>query len=77
MADMARSVGCPDGGACHHDCADSCWRVQTCAPLSASGWDDWPEEVRAANPPVARIENVLLAGAESDQRTPNRGQSER
>jgi hypothetical protein len=56
---------CPDGGACHHDCGTSCWRVATCLPLSASGWKDWPAKVRAANPPTLRIENLLIGG-ESD-----------
>jgi putative component of membrane protein insertase Oxa1/YidC/SpoIIIJ protein YidD len=56
---MRRS--CPDDAACHHDCTLSCWRVATCAPLTASGWDDWPDEVKAANPPVLRFENLLIA----------------
>lgn len=41
---------CPDGGYCHHQCAehspDECFRVACCAPLSAaypSG--EWPAEV--------------------------------
>lgn len=36
-----RTRGCPDGGACHHDCGETCWRSQTCAPLSSCG-DIWP-----------------------------------
>lgn len=60
---------CPDGGACHHECEQSCWRVATCAPLSASGWEDWPEEIKAANPPVDRIENLII-GFPPQQDTP-------
>ncbi len=37
---------CPDGGTCHHACGEMCWRVKTCVPLSSSGWDDWPEEIK-------------------------------
>lgn len=37
---------CPDDGACHHNCGASCWRVGACAPLSASGWEDWPAEIK-------------------------------
>lgn len=38
---------CPDGGACHHECATNCcFRVATCEPLSASGWTDWPQTIR-------------------------------
>lgn len=60
-------MNCPDGGHCHHECTDSCWRVHTCVPLTASGWDDWPPEVRAANPPVLRSENVLIAPARESE----------
>ena len=40
---------CPDEGYCHHDCETRCWRVGTCVPLSASGWDDWPTDVKDAH----------------------------
>jgi hypothetical protein len=53
-------MNCPDSGWCHHECTTSCWRVGTCLPLGISGWDDWPDDVKAANPPVERFENVLL-----------------
>lgn len=38
---------CPDGGACHHECAlDSCFRVQSCSPLSGVfPGNRWPREV--------------------------------
>lgn len=33
---------CADGGTCHHHCATSCSRKDTCVPLSASGLlDNW------------------------------------
>lgn len=56
---------CPDDGTCHHGCESSCWRVSTCLPLTASGWDDWPADVKAANPPDgrARIEDALIGSA--------------
>jgi hypothetical protein len=39
-----KAGGCPDGGACHHWCADGpCFRVETCGPLSGVFPDDqWP-----------------------------------
>lgn len=40
---------CPDDGACHHGCNVTCWRVRNCAPLTASGWDDWPDAIKAEN----------------------------
>ena len=38
---------CPDGGTCHHSCANGkCFRVSFCAPLSNVYPDDkWPEEL--------------------------------
>jgi hypothetical protein len=48
---MSVEEKCPDGGACHHDCGASCWRVTTCAPLSGVFPDDeWPADVVAVNP---------------------------
>ena len=36
---------CKDGGTCHHNCKEGeCYREQSCAPLSGSGYDDnWNE----------------------------------
>lgn len=46
MSDKER---CPDGGRCHHLCAEACFRVLCCGPLSAAKYpgDTWPEDVRA------------------------------
>src|SRR5271169_2258178 len=44
--DMEVTKTCPDGGTCHHSCGEMCWRVRTCAPLSDSGWEDWPQEIK-------------------------------
>jgi hypothetical protein len=44
---MSSALNCPDGGTCHHDCKARCWRVTACAPLSITGWEDWPPEVKA------------------------------
>lgn len=40
---------CPDGGACHHECAPvSCFRVSSCGPLSGVyPGDRWPASVVA------------------------------
>lgn len=42
--------GCPDGGACHHECAErhgGCWRVWNAGPLSGVFVNDvWPSDVR-------------------------------
>jgi hypothetical protein len=43
---------CPDGGRCHHQCAElnsgRCWRVVTCGPLSGVyPGDQWPSDVVA------------------------------
>lgn len=40
---------CDDGGACHHNCENSCYRKEHCLPLSGSGlradWTPyWPKE---------------------------------
>jgi hypothetical protein len=38
-----RRSGCPDGGACHHQCLARCFRVQYCGPLSGIYPNDlWP-----------------------------------
>jgi hypothetical protein len=35
---------CPDDGTCHHECVDTCFRVQCCVPLSGVyPNDEWPE----------------------------------
>jgi hypothetical protein len=36
---------CPDGGRCHHECAEGdCFRVECCEPLSnVYPYDEWPE----------------------------------
>jgi hypothetical protein len=57
---------CPDDGACHHACEETCWRVSACGPLSGVyPGDDWPAEVVAANPPdgTVRVEDVLIGAA--------------
>lgn len=39
---------CPDDGACHHACAERCWRVSHAEPLSdVFPGDEWPAEVLA------------------------------
>jgi hypothetical protein len=44
---------CPDGGTCHHNCADSCFRVGSCGPLSGVfPNDDWPADVVRNPAPV-------------------------
>jgi hypothetical protein len=52
---MSKERLCPDGGKCHHNCGpeESCWRVNHAGPLSIAKYpnDDWPEEVKKANPP--------------------------
>lgn len=41
---------CPDGGACHHLCQESCFRVMACEPLSGVYPNGtWPDEVVRAN----------------------------
>jgi hypothetical protein len=41
---------CPDGGACHHNCTDQCFRVRYCKPLSGVyPNDEWPDEVKKAH----------------------------
>lgn len=40
--------GCPDGGKCHHGCAERCWRVSHGGPLSGVYChDQWPPDVKA------------------------------
>jgi hypothetical protein len=57
------ALDCPDGGTCHHECNLSCWRVATCGPLSnVYPGDKWPAEVIEANPPVPRLESLLIRG---------------
>jgi hypothetical protein len=46
-----RAEGCPDGGACHHECGSekACLRVIAAGPLSGVyPGDRWPQEVRVA-----------------------------
>jgi hypothetical protein len=41
---------CPDGGACHHGCEGSCWRVSWCGPLSGVfPGDRWPAGLRGTS----------------------------
>jgi hypothetical protein len=50
-AQTRREEGCPDGGACHHECGSEkpCLRVIAAGPLSRVYPDDrWPVEVRMA-----------------------------
>lgn len=48
---------CPDAGTCHHGCPDqACFRVLYCSPLSDTGWDEWPEDVKAIH--VARAKEI-------------------
>lgn len=43
---MSDTKLCPDGGTCHHLCEASCFRVQTCEPLSNVYYkDEWPQQV--------------------------------
>jgi hypothetical protein len=38
---------CPDGGTCHHECGESCFRVQSCGPLSGVyPGDTWPVDIQ-------------------------------
>lgn len=50
---IRHELGCPDGGACHHSCKTSCWRVVHALPLSAAKYPDdrWPADVVDAHPP--------------------------
>lgn len=39
---------CPDGGQCHHDCKDRCWRVDNAGPFSGVyPGNRWPDDVDA------------------------------
>ena len=50
---------CPDGGTCHHDCNDQCWRVGACGPLSGVyPDDDWPADVMDEHAPGQRKEEA-------------------
>lgn len=41
---------CPDDGACHHECAQGCFRVLFCEPLSnVFDGDRWPPEIKQAH----------------------------
>jgi hypothetical protein len=75
--------GCPDGGACHHECAASasaaCFRVQCAGPLSWAGFEHnrWPDDIRVRNgmapapvsyDPSADLAVVLVAAAEANYR---------
>lgn len=46
---------CPDGGACHHNCASSskadCYRARFCLPLGQASWEDYPERAASTAPP--------------------------
>lgn len=56
---------CPDGGACHHDCAlDKCFRVRNCSPLSSYGEDWRPEDVEryGGRPTTPTVEDVIVRG---------------
>lgn len=73
---------CPDGGYCHHGCAERCWRVSAAGPLSGVFPDDeWPASVIAehaeltgwerlcewiADDPDNRIAEVMVQMAEAD-----------
>lgn len=35
---------CIDGGACHHDCIGTCWRLHNAAPLTSHS-STWAEAV--------------------------------
>lgn len=41
---VVQTPQCPDGGTCHHDCGDDCYRVENAAPLSGVfPGDRWPD----------------------------------
>lgn len=53
---------CPDGGACHHECVDTCFRVRCCAPLSnVFPNDEWPADVKAAHGRRDYLEGSIVA----------------
>lgn len=63
---MTPGTECPDGARCHHQCNLTCWRVRTCLPLSASGWEQWPREIviqHATPDGLVRVEDVLIDDA--------------
>lgn len=46
-------MDCPDGGRCHHDCTESCFRVNHASPLSGVfPNDEWPMWAKALNRPA-------------------------
>jgi len=46
-SDAGKRKKCPDGGTCHHECKDKCWRVSYCGPLSGVfPNDDWPSDIK-------------------------------
>lgn len=50
VPEEAEKKSCPDDGTCHHGCAASCFRVQTCGPLSGVFPNNiWPAEIVEAN----------------------------
>lgn len=62
---MSDRKKCPDGGTCHHQCAEKCFRVNTCEPLSGVfPGDTWPEGVRAqhANAPARQEGDGIRCG---------------
>jgi hypothetical protein len=74
--EIAANKTCPDNGVCHHSCGEMCWRVQTCAPLSDTGWDDWPQEVKDANTPAEDYEGEVIDVAWHDYPNPDTRLSE-
>lgn len=66
--------GCPDGGACHHLCADRCWRVSTCLPLGGKYDAGWPELVRRAHSEDALILGTGVLHEPPGERTGGAGQ---
>ena len=53
---------CPDNGKCHHECELRCWRVQSCLPLTISGWEDWPESIKRQHIPTDWRAEVFAPG---------------
>lgn len=69
-ADDLNRPKCPDGGTCHHDCGDVCWRVRTCGPLSGVfPGDRWPDDVEAAHKAGdgrVRVEDIIVSSDQKD-----------
>lgn len=61
-----KAGGCPDGGVCHHWCADGpCFRVGSCGPLSGVfPGDQWPAALRAAGGQEEPVCPLAEAGIE-------------